>query len=86
LPFALGFACCVFFTALVFRCAFGLLMLTVNYVLIVIKGLSLLTRRIKPWGGGDMEEFMVGGRIFPAYECMSVLVSRVYANNKIQLG
>jgi len=45
-------------------------MLTVNYVLIVIKGLSLLTRRIKPWGGGDMEEFMVGGRIFPAYECV----------------
>lgn len=47
LPSALCFACCccccIFFPAVVFRCAFGLLMLTVNYVLIVIKGLSLLT-------------------------------------------
>jgi len=24
----------------------------------------------KTVGGGDMEEFMVGGRIFPAYECV----------------
>lgn len=68
-----------------FRCAFGLLMLTVNYVLIVIKGLSLLTR-FHPEAKDEKRQQDIAGRI-PVCVCVSgVEWSGEYANNKIQLG